>query len=155
MTLTAAALREIEMIRGKYPEPRSALIPALYVAEREFGWLSAAALLSLAEALDLPPAVVRGTATFYHLYRHREMGRHLIQLCTNVSCMILGAEELQEMLKRKYGLVPGGTTEDGRFSLLIMECIGVCEGAPAMQIDTDLYQNLTEERLDEILSSYG
>jgi NADH-quinone oxidoreductase E subunit len=155
MTLTAAALREIEMIRGKYPEPRSALIPALYVAEREFGWLSAAALLSLAEALDLPPAVVRGTATFYHLYRHREMGRHLIQLCTNVSCMILGAEELQEMLKRKYGLVPGGTTEDGRFSLLIMECIGVCEGAPAMQIDTDLYQNLTEERLDEILWSYG
>jgi NADH-quinone oxidoreductase E subunit len=155
MTLSTAALREIEMIRGKYPEPRSALIPALYIAEREFGWLSAAALLSLAEALDLPPALVRGTATFYHLYRHREMGRHLIQLCTNVSCMILGAEELQEMLKRKYGLVPGGTTEDGRFSLLIMECIGVCEGAPAMQIDTDLYQNLTEERLDEILSSYG
>jgi NADH-quinone oxidoreductase E subunit len=155
MTLSTAALREIEMIRGKYPEPRSALIPALYIAEREFGWLSAAALLSLAEALDLPPALVRGTATFYHLYRHREMGRHLIQLCTNVSCMILGAEELQEMLERKYGLVPGGTTEDGRFSLLIMECIGVCEGAPAMQIDTDLYQNLTEERLDEILSSYG
>lgn len=155
MTLSDAALREIDQVRRKFPEPKGALIPALYIAEREFGWLSAAALLSLAEALDLPPALVRGTATFYHLYRHREMGRHLIQLCTNVSCMILGAEELQEMLKRKYGLVPGGTTEDGRFSLLIMECIGVCEGAPAMQIDTDLYQDLTEERLDEILSSYG
>lgn len=155
MTLSDAALREIDQVRRKFPEPKGALIPALYIAEREFGWLSAAALLSLAEALDLPPALVRGTATFYHLYRHREMGRHLIQLCTNVSCMILGAEELQEMLERKYGLVPGGTTEDGRFSLLIMECIGVCEGAPAMQIDTDLYQDLTEERLDEILSSYG
>jgi NADH-quinone oxidoreductase E subunit len=155
MTLSAAAVREIEKIRGMYPEPRSALIPALYIAEREFGWLSAAALLSLADVLELPPAVVRGTATFYHLYRHREMGRHLIQLCTNVSCMILGAENLQEFLKNKYGLEPGGTTEDGRFSLLIMECIGVCEGAPAMQIDTDLYQDLSEERLEEILSSYG
>jgi NADH-quinone oxidoreductase E subunit len=154
MTLSAAALREIEVIRGNFPEPRAALIPALYVAEREFGWLSAAALLSLAEALDLPPAMVRGTATFYHLYRHREMGRHLIQLCTNVSCMILGAERLQEVLKQKYGVEPGGTTEDGRFSLLIMECIGVCEGAPAMQIDTDLYRDLTEEKLDEILASY-
>jgi NADH-quinone oxidoreductase E subunit len=153
--LTETALREIEEIRGNFPEPRSALIPALYIAEREFGWLSAAALLSLAEVLSLPPAVVRGTATFYHLYRHRKMGRHLIQLCTNVSCMILGAEQLQELLKQKYGLEPGGTTEDGRFSLLIMECIGVCEGAPAMQIDTDLYQDLTEERIDEILSSYG
>jgi NADH-quinone oxidoreductase E subunit len=153
--LTETALREIEEIRGNFPEPRSALIPALYIAEREFGWLSAAALLSLAEVLSLPPAVVRGTATFYHLYRHRKMGRHLIQLCTNVSCMILGAEQLQELLKQKYGLEPGGTTEDGRFSLLIMECIGVCEGAPAMQIDTDLYQDLTEERLDEILSNYG
>jgi NADH-quinone oxidoreductase E subunit len=153
--LTETALREIEEIRGNFPEPRSALIPALYIAEREFGWLSAAALLSLAEVLSLPPAVVRGTATFYHLYRHRKMGRHLIQLCTNVSCMILGAEQLQELLKQKYGLEPGGTTGDGRFSLLIMECIGVCEGAPAMQIDTDLYQDLTEERIDEILSSYG
>jgi NADH-quinone oxidoreductase E subunit len=155
MTLSDTALREIEQIRRKFPEPRGALIPALYIAEREFGWLSAAALMALADALELPPALVRGTATFYHLYRHREMGRHLIQLCTNVSCMVLGAEELQEILKKKYGLEPGGTTEDGRFSLLIMECIGVCEGAPAMQIDTDLYQNLTEERLDEILSSYG
>jgi NADH-quinone oxidoreductase subunit E len=154
MTLSASALRKIEEIKGQYPEPRGALIPALYVAEREFGWLSATALLSLAEALELPPAVVRGTATFYHLYRHRELGRHLIQLCTNISCLILGAEELQELLKRKYGLEPGGTTEDGRFSLLIMECIGVCESAPAMQIDTDLYRDLTEERLDEILSRY-
>lgn len=155
MSFSASALREIEEIRKKFPEPRAALIPSLYVAEREFGWLTAQALLAVAGALELPPAVVRGTATFYHLYRHREMGRHLIQLCTNVSCMILGAEELQEVLKTKYGLEPGGTTEDGRFSLLIMECIGVCEGAPAMQIDTDLYQDLSEERLDEILSSYG
>lgn len=155
MSFSASALREIEEIRKKFSQPRAALIPSLYVAEREFGWLTAQALLAVAGALELPPAVVRGTATFYHLYRHREMGRHLIQLCTNVSCMILGAEELQEVLKTKYGLEPGGTTEDGRFSLLIMECIGVCEGAPAMQIDTDLYQDLSEERLDEILSSYG
>jgi NADH-quinone oxidoreductase E subunit len=154
MTLSGAAVREIERLRAKYPEPRGALIPALYVAEREFGWLNTAALQSVAQVLDLPSAVVRGTASFYHLYRHREMGRHLIQLCTNISCMILGADRLEALLEERYGLVPGGTTEDGRFSLIIMECIGVCDGAPAMLIDTELYQDLTEDKLDEILASY-
>jgi NADH-quinone oxidoreductase E subunit len=154
MTLSGAAIREIEQLRAKYPEPRGALIPALYVAEREFGWLNSAALESVANALALPSAVVRGTASFYHLYRHREMGKHLIQLCTNISCMILGAEGLEVVLREKYGLKPGGTTEDGRFSLIIMECIGVCDGAPAMLIDTDLYEDLSEEKLGEILASY-
>jgi NADH-quinone oxidoreductase subunit E len=98
MTMSDAALREIDEVKARYAEPRSALVPALYIAEREFGWLSDEAMRCVAETLNLPPAEVRGPASFYQLYRHREMGRHLIQLCTNVSCMILGAERLEEFL---------------------------------------------------------
>lgn len=154
MTLSDAAVREIELLRSRFPEPRSALVPALYVAEREFGWLSPQAMRAVARLLGVPPAVVRGTASFYSLYRHREMGRHVIQLCTNVSCMMLGAETLEAHLGTRYGLESGGTTADGRFSLQIMECIGACDGAPAMQISDALYCDLTTARIDGILSGY-
>jgi NADH:ubiquinone oxidoreductase subunit E len=98
--------------------------------------------------------MVRGTASFYSMFRHKEAGRHLIQLCTNVSCMILGAERLVDYLKNKYGLEPEGTTQDKKFSLVIMECIGACGTAPAMLVDTDFYDNLTGERIEEILEKY-
>jgi NADH-quinone oxidoreductase E subunit len=147
-------LEEIEGIKARYPEPKGALLPALYVAQREFGWLSEEAMLCVSEALGLPPAVVRGTASFYSMFKDRPMGRNLIQLCTNVSCMIMGAEKLVDFLKKKYGLEPGGTTEDGRFSLVLMECIGACGTAPAMLVNTDFYDSLTEQKIEEILTKY-
>ena len=154
MTGHEAARLRIAELAARYPDRRAALVPALYIAQREFGWLSPEALRWTADTLGLPPATVRGTASFYSLFRHRRMGRHLIQLCTNVSCMMLGAETVQACLESRYGLEPGGTTEDGRFSLLIMECIGACDGAPAMMIDADLHGHLTPDRLDEVLSRY-
>jgi NADH:ubiquinone oxidoreductase subunit E len=104
-------LKEIEEIKGKYPHVRSAVLPSLYIAQREFGWLSSKAVLSVARALDLPEAVVRGTASFYSMFKHKPAGRHLIQICTNVSCMILGSERLVDFIKAKYNLEPGGTTD--------------------------------------------
>jgi NADH-quinone oxidoreductase E subunit len=154
VSLSHAAVEQINGLRARFPEPRSALIPALYVAEREVGWLSPEAMRAVAQLLGLPPSVVKGTASFYSLYRHARMGRHIIQLCTNVSCMILGAESLQAHLESRYGLREGEATADGRFSLLIMECIGACDGAPAMQIGDVLYRDLTVDRLDEILAGY-
>ncbi len=148
------ALKEIEEIKARYPSPESAVVPALYIAQREFGWLSHEAMQCVADALNVPEAKVRGTASFYSMFKHKQMGRHLIQLCTNVSCMILGAERLVDFLKSKYGLEPGSTTEDGRFSLVIMECIGACGGAPAMLVNEDSHDNLTEERIEEILNRY-
>ena len=147
-------LKEIADIREKYPDRKSALLPALYVAQREFGWLSHEAMMSVSRALNLPEAVVRGTASFYSMFRHSPAGRHLIQLCTNVSCMILGAEKLIDFLGSKYGVAPGGKSRDGRFSLVVMECIGACGTAPAMLVNTDFHDNLTEKRIEEILEKY-
>ncbi len=145
---------EIKGYLERYPDRRGALLPALYIAQRKAGWLSQEALEAVSEALDLPKATVRGVATFYAMYRQRPMGRHLIQLCTNVACMIFGAERLVDLLKERYGLEPGGTTDDGRFSLVIMECIGACDRAPAMLVDTDFHPGLTEEKIESILEGY-
>jgi len=147
-------LREIDEIKAKYPDAKSALLPALYIAQREFGWLSHEAMLCVGRTLNLPDAVVRGTASFYSMFKHKPVGRHLIQLCTNVSCMILGVERLVDFLKTKYGLEPNNTTQDKRFSLVIMECIGACGTAPAMLVDTDFYDNINEQRIVEILENY-
>ncbi len=147
-------LKEIDEIRVKYPDRRSALLPSLYIAQREFGWLSQEAMQCVAKALNLSESIVRGTASFYSMFKHKPVGRHLIQLCTNVSCMILGAERLVDFLGNKYGLQPDGTTEDGRLSLVVMECIGACGTAPAMLINTDFYDNLSEKRIEEILEKY-
>jgi NADH-quinone oxidoreductase E subunit len=148
------AIKELEEIRRRYPDSRAALLPALHIAQREFGWLSDDVMRSVARLLNLTEAEVKGTASFYSMFRFRPMGRHIIQLCTNVSCMLLGAERLVDLLKDRYGLEPGGTTEDGRFSLVIMECIGACGTAPAMLVNSDFYDNLTEERIVEILERY-
>lgn len=152
--LSESAIKEIDEIKSRYPNNRAAILPALYVAQREFGWLSPEALEAVSSVLNLPPAFVRGASTFYAMFKHKTMGRHLIQLCTNVSCMLLGAERLVDFLKNRYGLEEGGNSPDGRFSLIIMECIGGCDIAPAMLVDSDYYGNLTQERIEEILKRY-
>jgi len=145
---------QIEEVLKRYPERRAALMPALYMAQQEFGYLSQQAYEAVAEILNLPKATVKAVATFYSMYRKKPMGRHLIQLCTNVACMIMGAETLLQQLKNRYNLEPGGTSDDGRFSLIIMECIGACDKAPAMLVDTDFYGNLDQENIFEILERY-
>ena len=149
-----SVLKEIDAIKAKYPDRNSALLPSLYIAQREFGWLSHEAMEKVSRALNIPEAMVRGTASFYSMFRHKPVGRHLIQLCTNVSCMILGAEKLVDFLGSRYGLKPDSTSEDGRFSLVIMECIGACGTAPAMLVNTDFHDNLSEKRIEEILEKY-
>ena len=151
---TETILKELEEIKNRYPDQKSALLPALYVAQREFGWLNHEAMSYVARTLNLPEAIVRGTASFYSMFKHKKAGRHLIQLCTNVSCMILGAERLVDFLRTKYGMEPDNTTQDGRFSLVIMECIGACGTAPAMLVNTDFYDSLTEGKIEEVLDKY-
>ncbi len=144
----------IKTIAAKYPDRRGALLPALHVAQREKGWLSQDALREVSAVLNLPEATVKGVATFYSMYKKHPAGKYLVQLCTNVACMIFGAETLLDLLGKKYGMEPGGTTEDGRFSLVIMECIGACDRAPAMLVNEDFHADLTEQRIMEILESY-
>ncbi|MDI6802022.1 MAG: NADH-quinone oxidoreductase subunit NuoE [Thermodesulfovibrionales bacterium] len=154
MNKTDGLIRDIRAIKEKYQSKRAALLPALYLAQREFGWLSPEALEFVAEALDVPKASIKGTATFYAMFKNKPVGRHLIQLCTNVACMIMGAERLVDLLRDKYGIEPNGTSADGRFSLVIMECIGACDTAPAMLINEDFYDNLNKENIIDILENY-
>ncbi|MEW6409429.1 MAG: NADH-quinone oxidoreductase subunit NuoE [Nitrospirota bacterium] len=149
------AIKELNEIKTKYQTPLGAIMPSLYIAQREYGWLSPEALKDVSEIIGVPAAIAKGVASFYTMYKHELMGRNLIQLCTNVSCMILGAESLLEYLKKKLEIDVGETTADGRFSLLIAECIGACSDAPAMLVNEDLHENLTEIKIKEILAKYS
>jgi len=151
--LSKNAKAEIARLRGRFPDPQSALLPALYLAQRDCGgWLTEAAFDEVAEVMGLSPTLVASTASFYTMLNTRPVGRHLIHVCTNVSCSLLGAEHLVEHLGRTLGIKPGETTPDGRFSLLEAECLGSCGTAPMMQVDDQYYENLTEERIDQILA---
>ena len=149
-----SAVEEIKGIISNYPDTRSALLPVLHIAQRENGWLTPDSLLDVADILNLPSAFVRGVATFHVMYNKAPVGRHLIQLCTNVSCMLFGAERLVDILAHRYELKSGGTTPDDRFTLLIMECIGECDAAPAMLVGEDLHSSLNEKNIIEILEGY-
>jgi NADH-quinone oxidoreductase subunit E len=154
MVLHNKILEEIDEIKGKYPDSRSCLLPTLYLFQREYGWLSPEALEAVGDILKVPKATVKGVSTFYIMFNHKPMGRHLIQVCTNVACMIMGGERLLGVLEGHYGLRPNSTTADGRFSLVVMECIGGCDNAPAILIDTDFYGRITGETLIGVLEKY-
>jgi NADH-quinone oxidoreductase E subunit len=148
-----AALRLNEIIK-RYPTPRSAVLPALFIAQNEYGWLSPEALDAVSSVLDMPKATVKGVATFHTMFRNRPGGRHLIQLCSNIACMIFGAESLLELLEERFGLKQDGTSSDGRFSLAVMECIGACDTPPAMMVNNDFHTNLTAGSIMRILDGY-
>lgn len=152
--LSETSIKEIDILKERYPQERALILPALYIAQKEYGWLSPTALEQVSHTLNLPKALVRGIATFYSMFKHKPAGRHLIQLCTNVSCMLFGAETLVSLLRQRYGVTPNGTSPDGRFSLVIMECIGACDTAPAMLVNTDFHKGLNESNIIEIVERY-
>ncbi len=143
---------EIKQFKGKYPDPRSALLTALHVAQREHGWLSPEVMRDVAEVMDLPPTEVASVASFYTMFNRQPVGENLIQVCTNISCSLLGAEHIVEYLKSKLGIDVGQTTLDNRFTLVTVECLGSSGTAPMMQINDTYYENLTEEKIDRILA---
>jgi len=146
------AKSKIIQLKQCYPQAKSALLPALHLAQQEHdGWLSDEVMTEVAEAMELPPAEVRSVASFYTMFNRQPVGKHLIQVCTNLSCSLLGAEHIVEHIKRQLGIEVGETTSDGLFTLLEVECLGSCGTAPMMQINDVYYENLTVERVDEIL----
>jgi NADH-quinone oxidoreductase subunit E len=153
MPLSEAAKREIRELMAKYPQPKSALMPALYIVQREYGYVPPEGMRELAEMFGLTPAQVASVATFYTMYDFKPVGQYVIDLCTNISCMLCGAYDIAEYIKQKLGIDFGETTPDGRFTLREVECIGACTGAPAMQINYRFYEKLTPEKVDEILDN--
>jgi NADH-quinone oxidoreductase E subunit len=135
----------------RYPDREAAILPTLYLAQREFGYLSDEAILYVADLLGFTPARIYGVATFYTMYNKKPVGKYHLQVCRNLSCSLMGAEHLIEHVARKIGVKPGETTADGRFTLSTVECLGSCGTAPVMQVNDDYYENLTEESIDAIL----
>jgi NADH-quinone oxidoreductase subunit E len=152
--LSDDAREKIRLGALRYPSSRSALLPALQLAQAELGHLSDDVLRSIAELLDLPESHVYGTASFYSLIRLRPSARHIISICHNLPCTLLGAEPLISHLRNKLGIEVGEVTPDGRFSYQRIECIGRCDGAPAMLVDDDYHGDLTPEKIDAILEKY-
>lgn len=138
----------------KYPEnqKRSALLPALHIAQAEHaGWLSKEIIEAVALYLEQPPICAFEVATFYSMYDLEPVGKHKINVCTNISCMLRGSEHIAEHLKKRLGIGFGETTPDGKFTLKEVECLAACAGAPMIQLDRDYHENLTPEKIDALL----
>jgi len=155
--LSADSLKQIQHEVSKYPVDRksSAVMAALRIAQDEHGWLSVPLMDFVAEVLEMRPIQVYEVATFYSMYDLKPVGKYKISVCTNVSCMLCGSDTIVQHLEKRLGIKLGQTTGDGRFTLKEVECLAACGGAPMFQIGKKYYENLTPQKVDEILASLG
>ncbi len=137
-----------------YPNKRSVLVPTLLYAQDEVGYLSDEVITEIAQRLDLKELDVRNVISYYSMLTTKPRGRYNVQICTNIACILRGADELYRHCQNKLGIRHKQTTPDGQFSLEEVECIGACSWAPAMQVNYDFHENLTAEKIDTILDSY-
>ncbi|MBA3770311.1 MAG: NADH-quinone oxidoreductase subunit NuoE [Blastocatellia bacterium] len=149
-----AIIDEMKMHVAKYPaeRSRSALIPLLMLVQRERGWIDNPGVNFLAKFLNLEVTDIWETATFYSMFNLRPVGRHHIQICKTLSCRIMGEPDITEHICSKLGIHPGETTDDGEFTVSMVECLGSCGTAPMMQLGFDYHEDLTLEKVDQILS---
>jgi NADH-quinone oxidoreductase subunit E len=153
--LTAEEKKEIEAEFPRYEKKQAVCIEALKIVQRHRGWVSDEILIEVADFLEMAPAEVDAVATFYNLIFRKPVGRHVILVCDSVSCWIMGYERIVQHLQERLGIGLGETTADGNFTLLPIVCLGACDQAPAMMIDDELYGNLDEEKIDEILATFA
>jgi NADH-quinone oxidoreductase subunit E len=152
--LSKDSLDQVRREIAKYPpdQKQSAVMAALRIAQDEHGWLSVPLMDYVAEVLGIRPIAVYEVATFYSMYDLKPVGKHKISVCTNVSCMLCGSDTLVGHLEKRLGIKLGQTTPDGKVTLKEVECLGACGGAPMFQIGKNYYENLTPQKIDEILA---
>jgi len=143
--------QRIEEVRKRYPEAQAACLPALYVAQDHLNYISDEALAVVAESLGLPQAFVQGVATFYTMYYSKPVGTYHLQLCTNVSCMLSGAETVLDGLAEYLGINKGETTSDGLFTLSEVECLAACGSGPVLQVNNRYYEHVDLEKAKRIV----
>jgi NADH-quinone oxidoreductase subunit E len=146
--------RFVEMLTH-YPTPRSVLVPTLLYAQDELGYLSDEAIAEIAQRLNLTDLEVRNVISYYSMLTTKPRGKYNVQVCTNIACLLRGGEELLQHCESKLGVGHKGTTADGLFSLEEVECIGACSWAPAAQVNYDFHENLTPEKMDQVLEAYA
>ena len=148
---TEALVDQIRAIAEQYPERESAIMPALHIAQERYGWLPPEALCEVADALELTPAYCKAVASFYDMYHLRPTGRHLVEVCTNVACALVGAQQVVEAFEAELGLRAGETTENGEVTLRAVECAGGCGYAPVVVIDHRYREPVRPENVPAIV----
>jgi len=151
VAFSEAGRAEFERLLTRYPDRKAVILPALHLAQKEFGYVSDEAIVYIAGLVATSPAEIEGVATFYTMYNRKPVGKYHVQICRNISCSLLGAEHLIEHVSKKLGIRPGETTPDGKFTLAKVECLGSCGTAPVMQVNDEYHENLTVESIDRIL----
>lgn len=149
--LTPEREKQVDDLLTRYPTKRAALIPTLWVCQRQHGWISEDVIAYVAERLELSTAVVQGVVTFYTMFFQEPVGEHVVWVCRTLSCDLMGGKAIQEHLEKKTGCHAGHTSSDGKFTILKAECLAACGQAPMVQIGDDYFENLTFERVDEIV----
>ena len=146
-------LKKIDEILTRYPSKKPAVMPVLYLAQEQNGWISGEVMEEVAKVLDMHPEEVLGIVTFYTMYHQKPMGKYHIQVCTNVSCMLRGAYDIYDKVKEKLGIDNMEVTKDQMFSLEEVECMGSCGTAPMIAVNEDYYENLDKGKVLDIIKS--
>ena len=144
---------EVLELKGHYPQPRAALVPALRAAQRDLGWLSKDTQAEIAALLGITALDVHEVVSFYPMLYDKPVGRHLIHVCRTLSCDACGGKELWQHLERRLGVQRGGTTADGKFTLMSAECLASCGTAPVLLLDGERHENLTHGQVDKLLEA--
>ena len=149
--LSEALKAKFDKVISRYPLKRSAIVPLLMFGQDEIGYVSDELIEEIARAVDVRPIEVIEDISYYSMLHRRPLGKYNLQVCTNISCLLRGGEEIFEHCSKKLGIGHKQTTPDGKFSLEEVECLGACCGAPAMQVNYDFYENLTPEKIDALI----
>lgn len=153
--LTGAAAAELDGILARYPTKMAALLPALWIIQRERGWVSAEAMVEVADRLELTPAYVKGVVSFYTMYHMHPVGKHFIQVCTTSPCGACGAEKVVAAMLKHTGCGDlGATSPDGRFTVIEVECLGACGFATPVMVNDDFVESVTPDKVPQLLSQY-
>lgn len=150
--LTVDRERELNDILSRYPTKKAATIPALHLMQDQEGWISEEMMIWLAHRLDVSPAHIKGVVTFYTLFNQEPVGKHQVWVCRTLPCALRGAGDVLKQCEKKLGIHAGETTKDRKVTLRTAECLASCGTAPMMQVDKEYYENLTTDRVDEILT---
>lgn len=153
--LSEEEVREIEEECAHLPDRKSAAIDALMIVQRKRGWVSDQSLAAIARLLGMSAESLDSIATFYNLIYRKPVGRHVVMVCDSVSCYVMGADTLRERVEARLGVKLGETTDDDRFTLLPIVCLGACDKAPTMMIDDELFGHVAEEKLDDIFARFS
>lgn len=151
--LTEPTRKAILELQQRYPEKRSALIPALHLAQNEVGCLPLETQTEVAELFDLAVSEVHAVVTFYDMFYEKPMGKHIIHVCKNASCMLRGADGVLSTLCQRLGVAPGGTSTDGEFSIIPSECLAACDRAPMLLVDEEIIGPVQESDLEQVLAN--